>query len=109
MGRIGNWLSTWERELAEGDLHAGTVLQALAADAVDREDLERVGEDPGVRQQVVEAVQASDSEATLLERWEDHYRWIHRRTDDVESVDLDAFLSGMVEVFRYHRASRGLK
>jgi riboflavin biosynthesis pyrimidine reductase len=109
MGRIGNWLSTWERELAEGDVHAGTVLRALAEDAVDREDLERVGEDESIRERVVEEILASDSETALLERWEDHYRWIHRRTGDVETVDLSEFLSGMVEVFRYHRASRGLK
>jgi hypothetical protein len=109
MGRIGNWLSTWERELAEGDVHAGTVLQALADDAVEREDLERVGADPEVRQRVVEAIHDSESETALLERWEEHYREIHRQRGDLETVDLGDFLSGMVEVLRYHRASRGLK
>jgi hypothetical protein len=51
MARIGNWLTTWERELTEGDYSAGVIVQALqegiaAPDELDpaNADLDRVAQ-----------------------------------------------------------------
>jgi hypothetical protein len=104
MARIGNWLTTWERELVEDDYTAGVVVFALEEGIVTPDEL---GETEVT--DIVARIRAHDVEDLFRERWADRYRTVSERQFDADSVDLDALVSGMETVYEYHVASRGLK
>ena len=105
MARIGNWLTTWEREVKEGDYTAGIVVLALQEGFVTPEELE----DPDGKSELIDKIKAEQFEAQFRDRWADIYQSVRDREFDTDSVDLDALVEGMETVFQYHEASRGHK
>jgi len=106
MARIGNWLTTWEREVTEGDYSAGIVVLALQEGIVSPAEL-RDAEDGGAA--AIDRIKSADLETRFRDRWAEIYRAVRDREFDTESVDLDALVDGMETVFQYHEASRGHK
>jgi hypothetical protein len=105
MARIGNWLTTWEREVREGDFSAGPVVAAVEEGVVSPEELAASAE-PGA---VVEAIRESGLEERLRRRWRRICDDVRSRETDAESVDIDGLVAGMETVFEYHLATEGLK
>jgi hypothetical protein len=103
MARIGNWLTTWEREIREGDYTAGVIVAALEEGVVTTRELRHREDD------AIEAIRNQDIEERFRRRWRERYRSVRDREFAAESVDLDALVSGMETVFEYHLASRGHK
>jgi len=104
MARIGNWITTWERELAEGDYSAGVVVTALQEGVVTPTELTE-----GDHDAVVARIRDHGIEERFRRRWERLYRSVRRSQTDTDSVDLDALVDGMETVFEYHLASEGRK
>jgi hypothetical protein len=104
MARIGNWLTTWEREIGEGDYTAGIVVFAVQEGIVTPAELET--EDPDV---IVDRIKGHDIEQRFRDRWAQQYRVLKEREFEADTVDLDRLVDGMETVFEYHMASRGLK
>ena len=103
LARIGNWVSTWRRELAEGDISSGIVIDAIASGLVDPALLD--ADVATERQSIVEEIDAENLEASYIAEW------VQRRDrivdeHDLESVDVDAYIDGMETVFEYHLAAR---
>ncbi|MFC7239859.1 hypothetical protein ACFQS4_16975 [Saliphagus sp. GCM10025317] len=111
MTRIGNWVTTWERELEEGDCSSGVVVSAVERGVVSREQLERLRADPATadRDKIVARIQEANIEDRLLERWSEHYEHVEGYATDVESVDVGALLEGLETVLACHLESRGRK
>ncbi len=105
MARIGNWLTTWEREVVEGDYSAGVVVAAIEEGVVSHTEVAAADDCEGV----VEAIRASGLEERFRRRWQRTYDDVKSRRADAGSVDLSALLTGMETVFEYHLASEGLK
>jgi hypothetical protein len=105
MARIGNWLTTWEREVKEGDYTAGIVVLALQEGFVTPEELEN----PDRKAELIDKIKTEQLEARFRDRWADIYQSVRDREFDTDSVDLDALVQGMETVFQYHEASRGHK
>ncbi|WP_459192406.1 hypothetical protein [Halosimplex sp. J119] len=105
MARIGNWLTTWEREVVEGDYSAGIVVAAIEEGVVSPTEVAAT-DDP---QAVVEAIRASGMEARFRRRWECIYEDVQSRHAAADSVDLAELVAGMETVFEYHLATEGLK
>jgi len=105
MARIGNWLTTWERELAEGDYSAGVVVLALQEGLVSPEEV-RSAADP---EAIAERIRENDVESHFRKRWARLYRDVRSRDNSVDSVDVDRLVDGMATVYEYHLASEGLK
>ncbi|WP_246391654.1 hypothetical protein [Halosimplex pelagicum] len=105
MARIGNWLTTWEREVLEDDFSAGVVVAAVEEGVVSPEEL-AASEEPAA---VVEAIRESGLEERFRRRWQRIYDGVRSRDADAESVDVDGLVAGMETVFEYHLASKGLK
>ncbi|MFB6141308.1 MAG: hypothetical protein ABEJ26_12855 [Halosimplex sp.] len=105
MARIGNWLTTWEREIGESDYSAGVVVAAIEEGVVSADELSAADD----REAVVDAVRESGLEARFRERWERIRDEVRTRRLDVESVDVAGLVAGMETVFEYHLASEGLK
>ena len=103
LARIGNWLTTWEREVREGDYTAGVVVLALEEGVVTPETLQHSPEE------AVQAIQNGNVEARFRQRWRTKHADVRSREFDTESVDLRGLVDGMETVFEYHRASRGHK
>lgn len=103
MARIGNWVTTWEREVREGDYSSGIVVRALQERITTPDELEH---SPN---HAIEKIKARDIEQQFCDRWADRCRAARNREYDTTSVDLDALVDGMETVFEYHLASRGDK
>ena len=101
MARIGNWLSTWEREVTEGDYASGVVARAADRGIVDPAD--------GTRESLRSTVAAHDVEADLLDEWDRTRTVAEARADRVTSFDAHRLVDGMSEILGQHLASHGLK
>lgn len=109
MARIGNWLSTWEREVDEGDYSSGVIVYALQNDVVDLDDLRAVENgDENARRVVVQEIREQGIEAEFLRRWNEYDVELRQIGADL-TMDITPYADGLEEVLRYHLASRGLK
>ncbi|MFC7096823.1 terpene synthase family protein [Halobaculum marinum] len=107
MARIGNWLTTWEREVYEGDYTAGVVVYALRNGIVTREELAAACADGDST--AVDRIKARNVEEVFLAEWHHLRRKVDERGLAADSVDLDAFIEGMETVMDHHLASEGYK
>lgn len=111
MARIGNWISTWKRELGEGDWCSGVVVHALESDIISREQLQPIRQQPtdATIDPLVDAISDSGVEDYFLDRWRTEYEDASRFEHDIESVDIGVYLEGFETILRYHMASEGKK
>lgn len=109
MSRIGNWVSTWERELREGDYCSGPVLYALDNGIISRSELLEADTDTGSVDEFVDRIKRHGIEQTFLTRWEQRYHRLRAYNEELTAVDLGTFIDGTEEVLRYHLATTGLK
>lgn len=107
MARIGNWLTTWEREIHEGDYTAGIVVYALRNDVITFDELRTSG--PERRNELVKRIKDRGIEDRFMNEWHRRYRVITEKDYQADSVDLDAYMEGMETVMEHHLASRGHK
>ncbi|PSQ15271.1 hypothetical protein BRD00_14950 [Halobacteriales archaeon QS_8_69_26] len=111
MVRIGNWITTWERELREGDFTSGVVVYARENGIVSAEELRGLREDPdeAAVAAVASAIRDEDVEDVFMRRWQRELTLARRHEGATDSVDVGAYLDGVETVMEYHLASRGLK
>lgn len=65
MARIGNWLTTWERELTEGDFSSGIVVCAIRRRVITASEAKR-----GDVDRLVDRITAHGIEAEFIREWE---------------------------------------
>lgn len=104
--RIGNWVTTWERELAEGDYTSKVLVEALERGLVTRGEL-RSETVPDRR--IVRRIRDSDIERELLCTWNDVYGRLVAEDHDLRTVDADAFLDGIRYLLEVDVKARGYK
>lgn len=100
MARIGNWITTWERELYEDDYTAGVVVDALERNLVSPDD------DPS---DAIDAIRNHGVEGEFDAEWTDRYLDVSMAEYDIMSFDADDLLAGMRTVMDHHVASYGRK
>lgn len=110
MARVGNGITTWQRELEEGDFSSGVFACALENGVVTPDELLRAreGDEEDVRR-VAETILDAGVEDDYFRQWEESYGEMQALESAATSVDLGAFRDGMREVMKYHLASRGRK
>lgn len=106
MARIGNWVSTWERELRDRDYSSGILVAALDEGIITPDEIACSTLDPD---DLVERIRDSGLETRFLGEWIDLYTRAQSRELFARSVDLEAFTRGMRTVMRYHLATKGYK
>lgn len=111
MARIGNWITTWERELVEGDFTSGVVVHALENGIVSADELAAIREtgDLDAVDAVAATIRDHDVEGVFLTRWREELAEARTLEGAVDSVDVAAYLDGIETVMDYHLATRGLK
>ena len=104
MGRVGNLVTTWERELGEGDYTSG-----VYASAVGSGDL-TVGQlRAGDREQIRSAIVNGRHEARFLDRWHAHRRYLLANAQRIGSFDFGQIVRGLEKLICLHLGSRGYK
>ena len=104
MGRIGNLITTWERELAERDFTSGVFAHALQQGLLDVHDLVS-----GDAEALRKTIASHDCEEFFLRRWRDHRARILSLAGAVRTVDINSFVAGLERLLESHLGSRGLK
>ena len=107
MARIGNWLTTWERELTEGDISSGILVCALRRNVITQAEITEPDEETAER--LIDRVKSHGIESEFTREWEIRSRAVRKRTAELDSVDADAFVNGLETVMNHHLASDGYK
>lgn len=103
MARIGNWISTWQREIGEDDFTSGVFAVALQRKIVNIEDLNSKNTD------LVKKIQDSGIEDEFLAEWEERYKKIDKLNSLVKTLDIGEFTRFLEKVIFAHLTSRGYK
>jgi hypothetical protein len=104
MGRIGNLVTTWERELADGDFSSGIFARLIDSGRLRVSDLS-IGNHELIRT----AIKTGRIEDYFLRQWNEHRRCIEAMVPQVTSVDLRNLLAGLDRLIEMELSSRGLK
>lgn len=104
MGRIGNLVTTWRRELNEGDFTSG-----VYASAISRGDLTVAELRSGDLDRIATAINVGQHEDVFLTRWQEHRRSLLAEPQRLRSFAVPALVRGFERLFCLHLGSRGKK
>ncbi len=107
MARIGNWITTWERELSEGDVSSGVVVCALRRGVISPEEMDDPDEETVA--ELVDRIESNGIESEFIREWEIRNRTVRKRAAEIRSVDGEAVVDGIRTVMNHHLASEGNK
>jgi transketolase C-terminal domain/subunit len=104
MGRIGNLVSTWQREINDRDFTSGVFARAIREGDLTADDLRNAPAE------VIErAIRKGGHESYFLRKWEAHRCYIQDSAARIRSVDVAALLAGLQRLIYMELGSRGLK
>lgn len=104
MARIGNWISTWEREIDESDFTSIVFICAIDRGLLTISDLKI-----GNRDKIVEKIKDSKIERNILKIWDESYKKINKLCKRIKSADVKKFPLGLKKLLILEVSSRGLK
>lgn len=104
MARIGNWLSTWKREVKEKDYCSGVFAYIFEKQIIDPEEINSKS-----NEEIIEKIEKSGMKQHFLKSWMKHYQKLASLKDNIKSANMDEYLVGLQNVIKYHIASEGLK
>ena len=104
MGRIGNLVTTWQRELRVGDFTSGVFAHAIIRGDLTIEQLEN-----GDSGAIEKAIREGQHDQYFLRKWQVHRNQLKDLQDSLRSIDLRPLISGLERLICLHLASRGLK
>jgi transketolase C-terminal domain/subunit len=103
MGRVGNLLSTWRREIGQQDYTSGVFARAVIEGDLRVEQLR-----PENYHDIETAIVEGGHERYYFGRWKFHRECFLARARDVHAVDLKTLLEGNDRFFLMHLGGRGL-
>jgi hypothetical protein len=104
MGRIGNLVTTWQRELGEEDFTSGVYARAVAYGDVTVEQLLA-----GDRGTIEAAISSGGHEQAYLQMWQDHRAALLSEQCHLRSFDVRHIVAGLERLMCLHLGSRGRK
>jgi len=104
MGRIGNAVTTWQREVKDRDFTSGVFAKAVSDGALDPKDL-KSGDVKEIEARLIE----TGVEEQLLVEWGRRRDDLRRLSRRIGSVDMARLIDGLEELIALHLGSRGLK
>lgn len=104
MARIGNWISTWEREIKEKDFTSGIFAYAISSDTLSINDIKK-----GNKMEIIKKIKKAEIEKKFLKEWEEYYFKIKKLSKKIKTIDIKDFLSCLQKLFIFHLSSRGYK
>lgn len=104
MARIGNWLTTWEREVQQGDYTSIVIPHALRLGVITHDDISRRR-----TRRIVAEVKKARVEEYFLRIWEEYHRELRKELRAVTSIDAEAVQRKFEYLIFMHLLSKGLK
>ena len=104
MARIGNWLSTWKREVEEDDVCSGVFAYALSKNVITVDDLNNMKGD-----KIIKKIENSDMQDYFINTWQDKFDNIKDLKSSIKSVDMNQYIKGLETLIKLHMASEGFK
>jgi hypothetical protein len=104
MARIGNLVTTWQREIGDGDYTSGVFARAVGRRELTVEQL-RAG-DAG---EIEDVVRRGEHEAYFLRRWNYHRDRLRLMKPHFEAFDLGLVIEGLERLLLTELGSRGHK
>lgn len=104
MARIGNWLSTWKRELKERDFSSGVFAYVVSNRFVSPGQLTKIAED-----EIINVIEGANPDEYFMKLWVENYRKVEEIGKNIRSVDIEALLKGLENLLKYHLATEGYK
>ena len=104
MGRIGNLITTWERELGDGDYTSGVYARAVAHGHVKLAQLLE-----NERDVIAGAIRRGGHEDFFLQRWASLRQHLVNMEPQMRSVDIRKLRKGYERLIKLHLGSRGAK
>ncbi len=104
MGRVGNLVTTWERELADADFSSGVFAHALHLGVLNSGDLSG-----GNAERIRAAITSAGCESYFLQGWHEHRDSMLAVAKTLRSIDVAALVDGLEKLLAIHLGSRGLK
>jgi hypothetical protein len=102
MGRIGNLVTTWERELANGDFSSGVFSLLLHRRVLTPGDLSALSRD-----ELLQRVREACPQRAFLLDWESLRGYLLSLQDQCVTVDLEQFVKGLEQLLLLQLASQG--
>lgn len=90
MARIGNWVSTWEREIKEKDFTSGVFAYAIDLNILTAPELMNMN-----NLQVIKKIKKAKIENKLLKEWKDCYKRISVLKGKIKTIDIQKLLNGL--------------
>lgn len=104
MGRICNWVTTWQREIKDKDFTSG-----IFAYAIDK-DIISVGElNEGSENKIIKKINKAKIERSLLEKWENSYNKIDLMTGKIRNSYISSYLRGQKYLFMIDLVTKNYK
>jgi hypothetical protein len=103
MGRIGNLLSTWQREIVNRDFTSGVFARAVSRGDLTLDQLTR-----GDADTVESAILNGAHDQYFFRRWMQHREHLRFRASQIRSIDLRPVLAGHDRFLLMHLGCRGL-
>lgn len=101
MARIGNWISTWKRELNEGDLSSGLISWGISNNVFTIQEIHTHNGSLSGKMNSIEHI--------FFGQWDACRDSISRIGLHIRSIDTSRYISGLEHLLLYHLASKGLK
>lgn len=105
MGRIGNWVSTWERELREGDFSSCVFPYALKHNLFTLRELKNKNN----VNKILAKIENLEAEKYLLKKWDEYYKEIDKFDKFSNAIDIKGILKTLEYLIFMHLISRGFK
>jgi hypothetical protein len=103
MGRIGNMITTWEREVLDRDFTSGIFAFAVHRGILSAADLRNLP-----AHEIMSLLEANDCQEHFINEWKHHRDQVLRKLRRIRSVDMLPYLGGVEELFKTHLGSRGM-
>lgn len=106
MARVGNCISTWEREVNEGDFSSGVFAYAIGSKTLTAEDLTAKN-----HAKIIKKIKRSGTENELLKEWEKSYKKISSlaKKNKLKTINVAKFLRGLENLLMLEIISKKYK
>jgi hypothetical protein len=103
MGRIGNMLTTWEREVLDRDFTSGVFAHALGRHVLSPSDLRS-----SPAHEIMSVLENAQCQAHFIREWKSHREQMAAKIQNVTCADLKPYLQAFEQLIVLHLCSRGL-
>ena len=107
MGRISNWVSTWEREIAVGDITSGLVSMLVSRGVVTVDELWEMSE-TATTSRMIEIARKALVHETMYEEWEKLREEVLGYACQTTSFSIHDYLDGVEMAMCYYLACKKL-